>query len=237
MIKTLIVDDETSCREALKNLIKRYTTEVEIIGSTNSIDSAYDIINEKNPDLVFLDVSMPPTDGFELLKKFKTFPAEVIFTTAFNQYALQAIKVSAIDYLMKPIDSDELVAAIDKVKKKLQLSQGGKGFEKIMVPADRSIMFIAPKDIIRIEANDKKLVFILKGGKTMDVYKNLTEYENTLAGYGFFRAHRAHLINVAEIKEYIPDRNGGFAIMNDNKHIPIASRRREEFMSIFRSTP
>lgn len=236
MIKTLIVDDETSCREALKNLLARYTNDVEIIGSANNLEDAYNLITAKNPDLVFLDISMPPTDGFELLKKFNSFPAEVIFTTAYNQYALQAIKVSAIDYLMKPIDSDELIAAIEKVKKKLQINRGRKGLEKILVPVERSIMFLSPSDIIRIEAGDKKLIFVLKNGKSIEVSKNMSEYESALTSYGFFRIHRGHLVNVAEIKEYIPDRNGGFAIMNDGMHVPVASRRSDEFANVFKNT-
>ena len=238
MIKALIVDDESAPRQALRDLIGRFCFDVEIVEMADSIESAYKAVMIHKPDVVFLDISMPPDDGFALLKKFINVPFEVVFTTAHNNYAIQAFKVSAVDYLLKPIDTDELIIAVEKVKHKLQKEVSAPSSQqpsigKIIIPTDKSYIFVDSDNLIRIEFSDRKLYFFLKNGQKHAVNKSLTDYEKTLTGQGFFRTHRTHLINLREIKEYVPDKSGGCVIMTDGKLIPVSLRKKEELLTHF----
>jgi two-component system LytT family response regulator len=235
MIRAIIVDDELACRETLCIFLKEYCEDVQIIASVESIDEAYEHIVLKKPDLVFLDISMPPSNGFELLKKFRQIQFEFIFTTAYNEYAIQAIKVSAADYLLKPIDPVELVASIEMVKSKLARNRKTVQFGKIIIHTDKGILFASSSDIIRIEALGRKVVFIMKDGRQIEVSATLNDVEGLLDGYNFMRSHRSHIINLDEIVEYIPDKYGGCVIMKDKKLVPIADRRKDDFNSLMES--
>lgn len=235
MIRAIIVDDEVSCRETLSIFLKEYCTDVQIVASVESIDEAYEQIILKKPDLVFLDISMPPSNGFELLKKFRQIHFEFIFTTAYNEYAIQAIRVSAADYLLKPIDPVELVASIENIKIKLGNNRKAARPGKIIIHTDKGILFASSSDIIRIEALGRKVVFMMKDGKHIEVSATLSEVEGLLYGYNFMRSHRSHIINLDEILEYIPDKYGGCVIMKDKKMVPIADRRKDDFNDLMES--
>jgi two-component system LytT family response regulator len=184
----------------------------------------------EKPDLVLLDISMPPSNGFELLRKFNNILFEIIFTTAHSQFAIDAIKFSAVDYLLKPIDPVDLVSAIDRVRKKLE-PQLGKSSKpgKLVLPTDKTFIFMDAMDIIRVEMIDRKHFVITKSHKTLTINRSLSEFEEMLSGTGFMRTHRSHIINLNEISQYIPDKYGGSVIMSDGKAVPIADRRKEEF--------
>ncbi|MCX6350566.1 MAG: LytTR family DNA-binding domain-containing protein [Bacteroidetes bacterium] len=235
MIKTIIVDDEHNSGMALANLVKSYCPQIELMGMADNVDAAFKLINEENPDLLFLDIVMPGEDGFALLKKFNTINFDVIFTTAYDQYALQAIKFSALDYLMKPIDLEELKTAIAKVEKKLNVAKENNTSlpEKIIINTDKSLLLINPLDIIRIEAEGKKIDLFLKNNLTFVLRQNLSEFEPRILNYGFFRCHRSHMINLTEISEYIPDKNGGALVMTDKKMVPLAISNKKDFLEKF----
>ena len=233
MIRTLIVDDEESCRELLRIFIDENCKDVDIVGMAESIDEAYEQITLKKPDLVFLDISMPPSDGFELLKRFKEIPFQFVFTTAHNQYILNAIRVSAADYLLKPVNPVELIQAVNTVKKKIEAGRIHKIPHKIVFNTKDALLFVQPLDIIRIEMLDRNVNIILKSNKTVEIVGSLNEIEEQLKNYAFMRSHRSHIINLNEIMEYVPDRHGGCVVMSDKKLVPVAERRREEFLRIF----
>ena len=235
MIKAIIVDDELSCRESLKNIVHSYISDVNIIDTASSVDAAYEKILLLKPDLVFLDILMPPADGFVLLNKFKNRNFEVIFTTAHNQYALQAIKHSALDYILKPVNVMELVDAVEKVKDKfLQRTQHQQPV-RISVPTKESLVFLEPSLIIHAESElGHKTAFYLKNNKRIVANRDLVDYEQVLIQVGFFRSHRSHIINWLEVKEYVSDRNGGCVIMTDGKLVPIAAKKKDEFLGLFK---
>jgi len=234
MIEAVIIDDEKSCRESLKNLLARKCPDqVEVVGSATNVESACRVIAETRPGLVFLDIALPPTDGFQVLEQCSDLHFDTIVTTAYSEYALRAIKLSALDYLLKPIDAEELLAAIEKVRlKRTALQHAAKAYapERIVVPVGRSSLLVSPGEIIRIEATLKKTRFFLKNKKVVVSTKGISDYDKSLPGHIFFRAHREHIINMNEVREYITEKNGGWVIMTDNKPVPIAARRKKEFV-------
>lgn len=234
MIKTLIVDDERHCRESLRNILQTYCEDVDVIDVADSVDSAYEKIITLKPELVFLDIVMPPTDGFALLNKFKSTDFEVVFTTAHDQFALQAIKHSALDYVLKPVNISEIVNAVEKVKNRMATQLKSQPVQRIALATKESIMFMEPSLIVHLESGlGHKTVFYLKNNKQITVNKDLSDYESILKPFRFFRPHRSHIINCLEVREYVPDRSGGCAIMTDGKIVPVAPKRKEEFLSIF----
>jgi two-component system, LytTR family, response regulator len=233
MLKSLIVDDEESARETLRVFLEEYCPTVEIIGMAENVDEAYRQIIMKKPSLVFLDVSMPPSDGFELLRRFKSLPFEFIFTTAYNQFAIQAIRFSASDYLLKPIDPMELLAAVQRVIEKAgKLNEANVTQSKLVLLSEKSYFFVEPDKIVHIEFEGRKIVIHLLDQNKYEVSKSIQEMEELLDN-NFFRCHRSFIINLKEIKEYVPDKHGGCVIMNNNKVVPVAERRKEEFLKIF----
>ena len=234
MLKALIVDDEKHSANLLKSLIEEYCDDVTIEGIADNIDAAYKLINATSPDFVLLDIYMPPTNSFELLKRFKDINFEIIFTTAFEEYAMEAIKQSPVDYLLKPIDPDELYAAIQKVKKKVLASKSSSVEERrVLLNTDKSYLIVSVTDIVRIESDNKGTAFVLKNKTVHRTAKGIAEYEDALSSRLFFRTHRSHIININEVKEYIPEKNGGCIIMSDGKLIPLAIRRKADFMLYF----
>jgi len=230
--KALIVDDEESSRETLKIFLEEYCPDIDIVGAAENIEDAYNLIIVKKPDLVFLDVSMPPSDGFELLRKFQKFSFEVIFITAFSQYAIQAIRFSATDYLLKPIDPAELVAAVNRVREKKRNLKTQEKPDKIVLYSEKSYFFVDPDLIVYLEVQSRKISIFLKEDKKYEVSKSIQEMEGALAN-NFFRCHKSFIININEIKEYVPDKHGGCVIMTNNKIVPIAERRKDAFLNAF----
>lgn len=242
-MKAIIVDDEKNGVKVLKKLIKNYCPEIQVIANADNIEDAFKIIQSLQPDLVFLDIEMPNGNGFELLKKFDQINFQIIFTTAFDGYAIKAIKYHAIDYLLKPIDIDELKLAVESATKnqkekpkenkylkfvqeqKLQIAN------KIAVPVKDGMLFITINDIVRIESDGSYSTFYMTDLNKIVVSKNLKEYEDTLPANDFFRTHKSHLINLKYVKKYLLG-NGHFVEMNDGSKVEIARRKKDEFFKL-----
>ena len=242
MIKALIVDDEPSAVNTLRLMLERYIPEITLLRSTNDPQEALPIINSFKPDLLFLDIQMPVLNGFELLKRIPGLSFEIIFTTAHDQYAIQAIRFSALDYLLKPIDADELRAAFDKFMNRHNLKIGNqplyqnlmhnisvadkKDF-KLAVPTIDGTFFYFPDEIIRLEGESNYTRLFFSDKKPMLVSKTLKDYEELLAGHGFIRVHKSHLINKKHVVNYT---NDGHLVLADQSKVEVSRRRKEEVM-------
>lgn len=241
MIKAIIIDDEKDAVSFIKSLIEEYCEDVKVIGEANSAKEGYKTINELNPDLVFLDVEMPNGSGFDLLKKFEKIKFKIIFITAYNHYAIQAIKYSAMDYILKPIDIEEFTNAIEKVKQ--AINKEGDTFDynillenlkttvpqKIAIPTGQGIEYINTREIIRIEADRSySMIYLLNGNKIL-VSRGLREFQELLNGRNFFRAHNSHLINIEHVKLYAKQ-DGGFIRMIDDLMVAVSRSKKELFI-------
>lgn len=242
-LKTIIVDDEKDALNFIESIIKDYCPQLEVVGTADSAKKGIKIINEKKPDLVFLDVEMPRGSGFDLLSSIPDKSFDVIFVTAFNHYAVKAIKFSAVDYILKPINISEFIQAINKVMKKRELSQNqAPGYmallenintripKKLAIPTSDGMEYLNTEEIIRIEAEGSYCRFYLTDGRKFLVSKNLKKYQELLTENNFFRAHNSHLVNLYLVKKFIRH-DEGLAEMVDGAKIPIARGKRELFLS------
>lgn len=242
-MRAIIIDDEKKGREILKSLIETYCKEVEIIAQASNADEGYEMIQKHEPDVVFLDVEMPSGDGFSLLERFDEITFQIIFTTAFDDYAIKAIKFHALDYLLKPIDIDELRVAVENVKKALQGEQGvdnrymemlqsrKENTGKLALPIKDGIVYLSISEIVRVESDGAYSIFYTDCGKKHLSSKNLGEYEEILPSFGFFRVHRSHIINVKKVKKFIRS-DGNFIEMEDGSRVEIARRKKDEFLEM-----
>ncbi len=244
MINAVIIDDEFHGRQALKVAVEENCDDIELVASCGCPLDGIKTIQSLKPDLVFLDVQMPKLSGFDVLRELEPFDFEVIFVTSYDKYAMKAIKFSAIDYLLKPLDEEELVRAIGRAK--TQMRKIGKAFrlqsmlnninyadqkiERLAVPTFDGINFFNVDDIIYCEAEGNYTSLVLSGGKKELVSKNLKEFESMLAGAGFSRVHNSFLINIKHIIKYIKG-EGGYVILTDGHHVDISRRRKEAFIS------
>lgn len=241
MLKACIVDDEKKGRDSLQKLLEAYCPHVEVVGQADSISNGYLLISKEKPELVFLDVEMPQGSGFELLKRFEKINFKTIFVTAHKHYAIKAIRFAALDYLLKPVDVDELVEAVNHaIENKSQnyqsnynglldnLSNGKSG--KIAVPVKEGVVFINPNDIIRFEA-DGAYTHIYAGSDKYTGTKNIKEYEQLLNDYSFFRAHHSHLINLKHVKRF-SRADGYFAMMSDGASVEVSRRKKDQFLEL-----
>lgn len=243
MIRAVIVEDEKHSRETLNNLIAEFCTDIEVVNMAGNVMEAVETITENKPDLVFLDIELQTGTGFDVLEQVKNQHFEVIFTTAFEHYAIKAIKISSIDYLLKPIDIEELEAAIQKVRIKKDESTYKQQLEillntvhrqpqenrKICLPTAQGLEFIKVNDIIYCEANGSYTNIYLKNQHKLMMSKHLKEYENLLSDYEFMRVHNSFLINLNEVKSFVKT-EGGYILMNNNAQISISLKKREDFM-------
>lgn len=238
--RTVIVDDEKTNILTLKNLLDKYFPEIAIIGIANNVSEGVDIINETKPDLLFLDISMPDGDGFDLLAKVSFRSFEVIFTTAHDQYALKAFDYSAIHYLLKPIEFSELSTAINRynqVKAKGTLSARlsvlkdnlHNSVQKIIVPSLEGLNIILVDDIIRLEASDVYTIFYLTNKRTLVASKPLNSFEKILADKPFSRIHAKHLVNLNFIQRYVKGK-GGSIVLEDGQEIDVSVRKKNDFL-------
>lgn len=244
MFKVVIVDDEPKSRESLKNLLTEYCEDVSIEGLAENVDEGIQMIANLKPDLIFLDIEMQSSTGFDLLKRIEKHDFEVIFTTAYEQYALKAIKFSALDYLLKPIDINELKRAIDKYKLKAvdaenkkisQLLQNiqGNAPRNITLSTSEELLFVEIDKIIRCEAQGAYTVFHIKDSRKVMVSKNLKEYQNLLSEHGFLRVHNSHMINIKEVHKYVKS-DGGVIILKDGSQVAISANKKEEFLQMMK---
>ena len=241
MIKTVLIDDQGNSRNALKNLLVKYCPDIDIIGEADGVKSGLELIESKHPDLVFLDVQMTDGTGFSLLKQIKQYSFKIIFTTAFDHYAVQAIRFSALDYLLKPIDPDELVSAVGryhdvKINSDIKLNfdvllenvkKTNAPVKKIVLSTTDRVHILKVEDLIRCEALENYTQFSLINNTRIVVAKTLKEYEELLTEYYFVRVHKSHLVNLNHIVNYIKG-DGGYLNMIDGKQVPVSDRKKEE---------
>jgi two-component system, LytTR family, response regulator len=246
-LKALIVDDETASRETLQAYLLKYCTGVQVVALADSVKTALVEIEKHQPDVVFLDVEMPYGNAFDLLEQVQNIRFETVFVTAFSNYALQAINVSAAYYILKPIDIDELVAAVEKIKqakeqKNLSLHTqilidnihtSNKQLHKLVLPVLDGFEVVQIKEIIHCQAQDNFTDFFFTNGKRMLICRTLKFYEQTLESFGFLRIHKSHLINLQYVKKYKKGK-GGQVIMTDDAELELSVNKKDEFLERFK---
>ena len=237
-IRTIIVDDEIDAIIVLELLLKR-NPNITVVGTAQSVNQGIELINELQPDLVLLDVEMPGKNGFELLNAFDQPSFKVIFVTAFDQYAIKAIKYSALDYLLKPINWEELQEAITRlIEQRLPqderlaqlnlLVHQPRSFDRIIITSKKGFITLQLDEIISIASSSGNYAFFhMASGKQFVCTKPLSHYEELLSGSAFYRIHRSHVVNLDHISNF--DNQGGEVLMSDHRRLPVAVRRRAEF--------
>jgi two-component system LytT family response regulator len=247
MIKTVLVEDEKKSREVLQKMLEKHCPDVQLLGSASSVTEGVEMIRSQKPELVFLDIELTDGTGFDVLEKVKDQQFDVVFATAYDQYAIKAIKFSAIDYLLKPYDIDELKAAVKKIAdKKAQhaapnldnikflldnFKKQDENYNKITLPTGNAYEIVQIKDIVRCEADGSYTNFYLSDKRHFMVTQNLKHYEDILPGDKFLRVHHAHLINMDHVVRFLKE-DSGYAIMSDGSKIEISRRKREQFLEI-----
>ncbi|MBS1597615.1 MAG: response regulator transcription factor [Bacteroidetes bacterium] len=244
MIKAIIIDDEQHCVNRLSDLLdEHFSQSIHVAANFQTVEEALTGINTIKPDLVFLDVQIHDKTGFDLLKQLDEIDFQIIFTTAYEKYAVQAFKFSALDYLLKPIDPDDLKLAIHKLKELISKNDtAGKldtlfhnlknlqGISKrICVPVVNGFVFLQVNDIVRCQSDVNYTTIFLKDNKNLVVAKTLKEFETMLSDYNFYRVHNSHMINLNYIKSYNKGK-GGYVTMIDNSSVEVSTRRKDEFL-------
>ncbi|MDQ3110849.1 MAG: LytTR family DNA-binding domain-containing protein [Bacteroidota bacterium] len=243
MIKTIIVDDEEKSRITLSNLITKHCPSLIITDVCDSVAGALQSIAKNTPDLVFLDIEMPFENGFTLFEKINNPSFNVIFTTAYGQYAIKAIKYSALDYLLKPVDVDDLKAAVEKCTGKPKSSAARSDeFEmllsalklkgksaRIAVPTFEGLQMINANEIVKCVADESYTHITLIDGSKLVVSRILKEFEDLLSDYNFFRVHNSSLINLTQVKKYVKG-DGGYVVMSDDETVEVSRRKKNELM-------
>lgn len=244
-IRTILVDDEDHCIDILKYELKSFE-EIEIIGTCNDGHEAIAKIRKDKPDLVFLDIDMPYLNGFDVIREIDPIDFNVVFVTAFDQYALKAFRYSALDYLLKPVEKSELAEAIEKVKRStnhitqqnqvnllLNAIQSPKQeYAKILLPAQDGLEFVALDDIVRCQADSNYTHVYLQSGRRLIISKPLKQVEKLLDDDRFFRTHQSHLVHLDKIKRYARG-EGGYLVMNDESIVHVARGMREKLLKRF----
>ena len=244
MLRTIIIDDEAPMRQSLKTLLKTSCPHVKLVANADGVKTGVEAIKKYHPDLIFLDIKMGDGTGFDLLKQLEPVDFKVIFITAYNQYAIKAFKFSALDYLLKPVDPDELAVAVEKTERlvikefnkqlgTLEENMSEKAGKKIILRTFDSIHLVKTHEIVFCEASEGSYTVInLINGNQILVSNRLKEYDDMLTEYGFFRAHKSYLINLIHITRF--DRmDGGYIVLNDEIKVPVASRRKEQLLELF----
>jgi two-component system LytT family response regulator len=243
MIKALIIDDENRTRDLIAKMITSFDLGIEAIPVGENVQSGIKAIEEIHPDIVFLDIQMPDGTGFDVLKSVKNKNFEVIFITAHEEFAIKAIKFSALDYLLKPIDPSELKSAVEKAVKAINDKKEESQFEalqyniqpnqkrRLVLKTQESVYVVELDEIIRCEADRNYTSFFLAGGKKILVSKTLKEYETLLTGHNFLRVQQSHLINLDYVDRYDKG-NGGSVVMKDGSEVPLSPAKREIFFKI-----
>lgn len=242
MIRAIVVDDESAAINSLVWELRRFADKVQIIETFTSANEALSGINYLKPDCIFLDIEMPEMNGFALLQKLDYRDFAVVITTAYNQYAIQAIKESALDYLLKPIDADEIEGVINKLEKlndtqslKQQFSDtlaalSKKGEQQLLqIPVNGKILFIRPDDIIYCESDGNYSKVYLESDKQLFVSKKLKELEKMLSNNHFFRVHNSFIVHMLKVDEYI--RTDSYVVLTNGKKVPVSRLKKEAFLS------
>lgn len=239
-MKAILVDDERSNLVNLQVLLAKYCPLVKVITTSNQVEEAVTLINLHQPDLLFLDIQMGKNSGFDLLNMINNPSFEVIFVTAYDQYGIQAVKFAALDYLLKPVNSDELISAVKKAESRLtnkkqndqlafllqQVKAPESTIQKIALPQQNEIRYVAVSDIIRCEAVNNYTFFNLSNSDRILVSKPLKEYSDLLKPHGFLRTHQSHLVNPYYVKSWLKEDGGMLLIKNEDK-VPVSKPNRE----------
>lgn len=241
MINALIIDDERDARESLQLLIKKYCAEINILALCSSPEDGIKSIKKFQPDLVFLDVQMPGLSGFDVLEKLDSIDFDIIFVTAHDKYAIKAIKFSALDYLLKPVEVDELVEAVEKTKRKYgrgpqyfqsllqNIRQDTEKLTRLAIPNESEIIVQKIEDIIFCEADSNYTILHLANDKKITVSKTLKEFENMLPPSDFCRIHHATLVNLNHVTKYVRG-EGGYLIVTGGRHLDVSRRKKENLL-------
>ncbi|MEL6660436.1 MAG: LytTR family DNA-binding domain-containing protein [Bacteroidota bacterium] len=240
-IKAILVDDEPKLQRVLEVKLKRYCPGVEVVATARDVTEAMSVIARHQPDLVFLDIAMPGGSGFDLLRRLPRINFEVIFVTGFNDYALDALKISAVDYLLKPVNTEDLISAVEKALTRVSDRQKIQRYDnlqhnlrhlndqetKVAIPGAKAYDFVPVKSIIRCEGWQKYTKIYLTDGTCLISSYNIGVFVNLLKSYGFYGVHKSHFINIQMIRQY---QNDGMVIMRDGSEVPVARRKREAFV-------
>jgi two-component system LytT family response regulator len=243
MIKVILVDDEAKSRSTLKSLLTENCHGLIIADEADSVEAAVAAINKHDPQVVFLDIEMPKANGFELFKAIKNPGFEVVFVTAYDQYAIRAIRYSALDYLLKPIEVEELVAAVERIKEKLRQKNrlapsielllanlNSKGSAaRIAVPTFDGLQMIDTKDIVKCTADESYTLITIANGPRLIVSRILKEFDDLLSDLNFFRVHNSCLINLAHVNKYVKG-DGGYVVMSDGEQVEVSRRKKNELL-------
>jgi two-component system LytT family response regulator len=246
MIKAILVDDEVHCLDTLNILLSDYCPDVQVLETCLSGKKALEAAGRLQPDLVFLDIEMPMMNGFEVLEQFEKIPFSVIFTTSYDQYAIKAIRFSALDYLLKPIDRNELISAVGKVHtrhhpptaEQLQIlmehiQHREASFSKVAVPTAEGFELIPAEEIVRCEADDNYTHLFLRNKTRIVACRTLKEMEEQFQDFSaFIRVHHSYLVNLNEVSKYVRG-EGGYLVMNDGSTVNVSRSRKELLLRKF----
>ena len=241
MYKAIIIDDEPKIQEVLRIKLSEYCPDIEIVDIAHDVDSAYNSIIKNQPQIIFLDINMPGASGFKLLEKFETIEFEIVFVTGYNEYALDALKVSAADYILKPIKTADLTNAVDKAKARVDqqnyvekykvlqhnINNLGSQDTQIAITSSEAYDIVKVSNIIRCEGWNKYTKIFLENGEQLLSSSSIGTFREQLEPYGFYASHKSHIVNKQKIKRYLKE---GTIIMNDGSEVPVARRRKEYFV-------
>lgn len=252
MIKAILIDDDQNLREGMKGLLERFAPNIKIIGEADSVATGIEVMDTLKPQVVFLDIQLNDGTGFDILEQLAAkngaIKSNIVFITAHEQYAIKAFRFSALDFLLKPVDPDELQKVIAKIESVLEetndyahidlllenIRKKVDNFKRIALSTSDGIHLFEISDIIRCESEDNYTKFYIKNSKPVLISKTLKEYEELLTEHGFERIHQSHLINLNYLKSYIK-KDGGYVIMADESHLPISQRKRERLQEILKT--
>jgi two-component system, LytTR family, response regulator len=241
-MKAVIIDDEAASRQALDLLLREFVGDVQVSGTAGTPAEALELVRKTKPDLVFLDVELNGESGFDFLEQLPDDGPEVVFTTGHEQYATRAFRSAATDYLMKPIDVEQLREAVKKVADKRRRAEAEQrysvmiqnwrspGEEQIALSSSEGFVFIKLKDLIFCKGDGAYTYFFLRGEEKITVSRNIGEFETLLAPRGFYRVHKSYLINLSEMKRYVRG-EGGYVVMSNGQSVDVSKRRKEAFLS------
>ncbi len=244
MLKAIIIDDEINGAKFLEKLVTKNCQDIEVIGLETDPENGIELIKNNPPDVLFLDIEMPGMTGFEMLEQLKHLSFQVIFTTAYDNYALKAFKYNTVDYLLKPIAADDLIAAVNKLKTKvdtvrddlsilklLEKLNYNQTVKRIVINSQNETIYIEPQKIIRLEADNNYTNVILIDGRKILSTKTLKDYENTLSLDVFFRCHKTAIVNINHIDRFVKT-EGGYVVMTDHVQVTVSREKRQELLAI-----
>jgi two-component system LytT family response regulator len=251
MTTAILIDDDANLRAGMRQMLFRYAPDISIIGEADSVLSGVEAVHRLKPNVLFLDIQLTDGTGFDVLEKLAEIngkiTSQVVFITAHEQYAIKAFRFSALDFLLKPVDPDELQKVIQKIKEVMSKSDNYAHidlllenirrkvdhFKRIALSTSDGIHLFEISDIIRCESEDNYTKFYIKNNKPILISKTLKEYEDLLTEHGFERIHQSHLINLAYLKSYIK-KEGGYVVMADNSNLPISQRKKERLQELLK---